>query len=437
MMNSIRRTLLLWLSIGMSSGIVIAAALIYLQAREEANQLFDYQMKQLVASLPAQAFAPLGPSREDETNTQQDVVIQIWDNNGLRIYHSHEHTALPQRAELGFANIAARGTNWRVYSAQIGNTIVQVAQPLSARLQVAAQMALKTVAPLLLLLPFLAILIWITVGRGLASIKRAAKDVQARDAASLTPISDIGMPQEIRPLTTALNELLQRLDLAMAAQRTFVADATHELKTPLTALNLQIQLAERAVSSEERQTAFSDLRRGQERATHLVHQLLTLARQAPGATEQVREKIDLSALAGSVVGNFAALANARNIDLGVSRAKPESIVVGNPDALRTMLNNLVDNAIRYCPEGSRVDVAIDGDERLISLTVQDTGPGIPEAELPRIFDRFYRVPGTQSQGSGLGLAIVKQIAATHDADVSLENGSCGLRVHVSFPRVKA
>lgn len=167
-MKSIRRTLLLWLSVGLSAGILVASGLVYFQAREQANALFDYQMKQLVASLPSQSSAPLAPSRTEQSHVQEDIVIQIWDNTGLRIYQSHEHTTLPQRAELGFSNITEQGNNWRIYSAQLGGTIVQVAQPVSARRAVAAQMAMKTAVPLVLLFPFLAALIWITVGRGLS-----------------------------------------------------------------------------------------------------------------------------------------------------------------------------------------------------------------------------------------------------------------------------
>jgi two-component system OmpR family sensor kinase len=416
----------------MSVGILFAGIFIYRQAREEANQVFDYQMKQLVASLPAQAFSPMGTSPYGDTNEQHDVVIQIWDNNGLRIYRSHDHTALPDRAELGFSNITARGTAWRVYSAQIGATIVQVAQPLNDRLRLAAEMALKTVAPLLLLLPFLAVLIWLTVGRSLAAVKLAARDVQMRDAKSLAPISDSGLPQEIKPLTSALNDLLQRLDSAIAVQRTFVADAAHELKTPLTALNLQIQLAERAQGSEERQAAFADLRQGLERANHLVHQLLTLARQEPGTAEERREAIYLTALAQQVVSAFASLAVTRHCDLGIGQSEAAT-VSGDPDALRTLLNNLVDNALRYTPEHTRIDVSLTNEQGQAILSVRDNGPGIPQAELSRIFDRFYRVPGTRSNGSGLGLAIVKQIANAHRARIETDNSPQGFCVRVIFP----
>ena len=418
-MTSIRRTLLLGLSVGLSGGILAAAGLVYFQAREEANELFDYQMKQLVASLPSQSFAPLAPSRAEEANMQEDIVIQIWDGSGLRIYHSHEQTDLPQRAELGFSSVNTPGGAWRVYSRQLGNTTVQVAQPLSARRAVATKMAVRTMAPLIL--------------RGLSAVKRAAEDVQARDAGSLSPVSGDGLPQEIQPLVQALNGLLSRLSVALDAQRAFVADAAHELKTPLTALGLQIRLAERAESAEDRKHAFAELKQGLERAIHLVHQLLTLARQEPGAFEQAQEDVDLVALARNVVADFVVAADAKLIDLGIKAEMPAH-VTGNPAALRILLSNLVDNAIRYSPNGGRIDVSIQSGDRTAALIVQDAGPGIPEADLARVIDRFYRVTGTQAQGSGLGLSIVKRIAETHDADITLTNTGNGLRACVTFNR---
>lgn len=428
-MKSIRNKLLVWLCAGLSAGILAAAGLLYLQAREEANQIFDYQMKQLAASLPRQPFGPLSPGRQRQPDMERDIVIQIWTDSGLRIYHSHERLALPERAELGFSTINARGGPWRVYSAQQGNTVVQVAQPLSARREVAADMALRTVAPLLVLFPFLGVLVWVTVGRGLAPVRRVAAEVQSRDAASLAPIADAGLPQEIQPLTHALNDLLSRLDHALDAQRAFVADAAHELRTPLTALKLQIQLAERAAGEDERAAAFAELKQGFERAMHLVQQLLTLARQEPGASHDVREPVDLAALARGVVSELAPGAALRGIDVGVA-ADAAANVVANPDALRILLNNLVENAIRYTPDGGRVDVSVDA----VSVRVQDTGSGIPSQELDRVFDRFYRVPGTRVPGSGLGLAIVKRIADAHGAKVMLTNTGNGLCAEVTFPR---
>lgn len=434
-MKSIRHNLLIWLSAGLSAGIIGAGGILYVQARQEANEIFDYQMKQLAASLPNQPFAPLSPSHPAQPDLERDIVIQIWDGSGLRIYHSHEQLALPQRAELGFTTIRTRNGPWRVYSMQRGHTVVQVAQPLSARREVAADMALRTVAPLMLLFPFLGGLIWMTVGRGLLPVKRVAQEVQSRDAATLSPIADDSLPQEIRPLTHALNDLLGRLDHALDAQRAFVADAAHELRTPLAALKLQIQLAERAGDEAERRAAFAELRQGFERAMHLVQQLLTLARQEPDASGAAHVKLDLAELSRTVVSELAPLAAAREIDLG-ALADNAVAASGDPQALRILLVNLVENAIRYTPEGGKVDVSVLYDQGSPVIRVQDSGPGIPEQELGRVFDRFYRVPGTRASGSGLGLAIVRRIADGHGIRVELRNTGHGLCAELIFPPVE-
>jgi signal transduction histidine kinase len=325
---------------------------------------------------------------------------------------------------------------WRVYSAQQGNTVVQVAQPLSARRAVAAGTALRTVAPLLLLLPFVGGLLWITVTQGLSPVRRIAREVEARDVAALGPISDAGLPEEIQPLTHALNDLLQRLGTAMGAQRAFIADAAHELRTPLTALKLQIQLARRAVTEEERKAAFAELEQGFERAMHLVQQLLTLARQEPGTSTHMHSEIDLAALARNVVAALASMAHEKHIELGLPHADAAR-VTGDADGLRVMLENIVENAIRYTPGGGAVDVSLRMAGKRAVLCVQDNGPGIPAAELERVFDRFYRVPGTVPQGSGLGLAIVREIADAHGARISLTNTEPGLRVEIVFPETRA
>ncbi|PFH08445.1 two-component system OmpR family sensor kinase [Collimonas sp. PA-H2] len=431
---SIRKSLLRWLAVGLGGGILLAGLALYFQARGEANELFDYQMRQIVASLPRQAFPPIIDGSVNGPRLDDQIMIQIWDNTGVVIYHSHAQDFLPLQAELGFTNVRLNSGLWRVYSAQIGNTVVQIAQPQSARNQIAAQMAVKTVTPLLLLFPLLGILIWIAVSRGLAPIKRAAAEVQARDMHALSAIPDATLPQEIQPLTQALNDLLARLGQSINAQRAFVADAAHELRTPLTALRLQVQLAERASDDSERQAAFGDLKHGLERATHLLQQLLTLARQEPGAFEQTHVEVDLGALMHSVVSDFALAANDRQVDLGISAETPAS-VNGNGDALRILLNNLIDNALRYSPAGSSIDVSLASGADGVTLAVEDHGPGIPEADLGRVFDRFYRAAGSQSQtvGSGLGLAIVKQIADAHRASVSLRNTGHGLLASVRFP----
>lgn len=444
-MRSIQRTLLWWLAAGLALGIAVATGLIYGQARQEANALFDYQMKQLAAALPSQFQAPMAPPFDgggsatgaDLLRADEDVVIHIWDGSGRSLYLSHSRPALPPRAELGFTNAQTESGEWRIYSVQLGPAVVQIAQPLSARRTLAAHMALRTVAPLLLLLPLLAWLVWMAVGRGLRPLREIATEVRARDANTLAPLAVRDMPDEIAPLSAALNQLLARLAHAIDTQRAFVADAAHALRTPLTALQLQAQLVERAESADARQAALGQLRQGLERLTHMVAQLLTLARQEPGAAPPPHEPVNLRALAGEVVVQMSQAAIDRDIDLGLEDGGTQEPVTvrGDADALRILLTNLVDNALHYIPRGGRVDVCVAHTGRGIELVVTDNGPGIPPDERARVFDRFYRAPDAPTGGSGLGLAIVAEVAQSHGAQVALEDAAPGLRVRVVFPAV--
>lgn len=433
-MNSIRHRLLVWLLLGLALAVAAAGARIYTQTLAEANELFDYHLKQMAASLPNDSFGPLPPSRAGEPEADEGLVLQIWDRNGLQLYFSHPASKLPQRAELGFSTVETPRGNWRVFSALEQNNVVQVAQPMSVRQNLAAGMALRALVPLLALLPLLGLLIWITVGRGLRPLEQMAAALGRRTPDSLAALPRAGVPVEIVPLVQALNDLLARLARALESQKAFVADAAHELRTPLTAVQLQIQLAERAQSEAERTAAFTQLKQGQLRAAHLVQQLLTLARQEPGVAAQTHSSVDLAEVARLVVSEQAPLAAERNIDLGISREQ-QAIVSGDPEALRVMLGNLVDNAIRYTPRGGTVDVAVNMRDGTAVMEVSDTGPGIPEEDRERVFDRFYRREIHHASGSGLGLAIVKSIADRHRAGIALENRvpGPGLRVAVSFP----
>ncbi len=433
-MQSIRKTLLWWLAGGLLAGIVAATLLIYAQARQEANALFDYQMQQVAAALPSQWIDPPPPALAGIAH-DDDVVIRIWDGTGRSLYLSHARPALPAQAELGFSDVVTPEGTWRVYSVAFGPAVVQIAQPYSARHEVAARMALRTVAPLLILLPLLAWLVWLAVGRGLSPLGTVARQVQARDAAALSPLPTHGLPAEIRPLTTALNDLLVRLGDALAHQRAFVADAAHALRTPLAALKLQLQVADRAQNDAERRAAHADLHRGVERMIRLVGQLLTLARQEPGAADTQRGPVALDAVAAEVVAELTPAALQKRIDLGIGVESQPASVSGNADALRVLLVNLVDNALCYCPESARVDVSTghtpDGG---VQLVVEDNGPGIPAAERERVLDRFYRSAQAPTGGSGLGLAIVREIAQAHDATLALEaRDGGGLRVVLRFP----
>jgi two-component system, OmpR family, sensor kinase len=435
-MRSIRRELLVWLLLGIALAVAVAAMGTYWRARDEANALFDYQLKEMAASLTDAPFAAV-PAGAGAIGPGSDaMVVQIWDRNGVQLFLSQPQRVLPQNAQLGFTTIDTERGPWRVFSTLAAGQVVQIAQPMSARRELAASMALRTIVPLLAVLPFLAILIWFTIARGLKPLDRVAAAVARRSPALLEPLPERNLPREVQPLVGALNNLLSRLSHTLDAQRAFVADAAHELRTPLTAVHLQAQLAERATTDSDRGAALTELKGGLERATRLVEQLMTLAREEPGVAEARDTIVDLAALAREVVTDLAPLAGAKGIDLGLSStdARPLS---ADRDALRTLISNLVDNAIRYTPSGGRVDVALLDEAFDTALNVRDNGPGINVADRERVFDRFYRGSGAGGvRGSGLGLAIVKRIADRHHASVELGPGidGHGLGVTVRFPR---
>jgi two-component system OmpR family sensor kinase len=436
-MTSIRRQLLLWLlALLLVAGSLVALGL-YFKIRAEANDLFDYQLRQMALSLRDRTLEQSDPSKSEEA--QYDFVIQIWDPSGQRVYSSHPHSALPNRARLGFETVHTAEGIWRVFSVQWPHRTVQVAQPLDVRQQLAEGLALRALLPFTALIPVLGALIWIIVGWGLRPLRRVAADVATRSADALTPLPEAGLPLEVRPLVKSLNELLSRLERSLVAQRAFVADAAHQLRTPLTALRLQAQIAERARTDEQRSAAFARLNDGLGRAIHMVQQMLVLARQEPDVAHGSHEPIDLGRLASQLVTEHAALATARNVQLRMSHEEPV-LVMGDADGLRAMLSNLIDNAVRYTQTGGKIGIAVAHDVEGPVISVTDDGPGIAPEEREHVLDRFYRGENaTDRAGSGLGLAIVKSVVARHKASLTLAegDGGVGLRASVRFPPVSS
>lgn len=440
-MNSLRRTLLISLLGAIALIFAVGGYLTYRTARGEVDELMDYQLRQFALSLRDQHFSqpfsePIAPPEES-----LDFVIQIWDGQGVRLYLSHPHSVLPALARIGYNTVDTTEGKWRVFSIPLRNQVIQIAQPMKVRGKMAADAAFRTLIPLLMLMPLLGVLIWYLVGRGLRPLEQLAHEVGKRRADSLDALPTQTVPDEARPLVLALNELLQRLEHTLSTQRAFVADAAHELRTPLAALQIQLQLTERASDDAARKVALGELRSGLQRATHLVQQLLTLARQEPGSESVPLVPLMLADVARRALADHAALAAARHIDLGAEELDDTIFVAGDAAALRTLIGNLIDNAIRYTPAGGRVDVSIRLEpsgahavERHCMLEVGDSGPGIPAHDRERVLDRFYRREGTEQPGSGLGLAIVDSIARRHGARLVLDTSPLGgLLVRVSFP----
>ena len=431
-MKTIRARLLVWLLSAVVAAGLSSAYTLYQTALGGAGQVFDEQLQQTAFSLRDQSFEFALPPQLPASETRNNVVVQVWTATGVRIYFSELYRQLPGLQPPGFTNVMAGKVAWRIFSLPSRGYVIQVAQPLAVRQQRAVSLALETLAPLALMLPVLGAAIWLIVGAQLKPLDRIAESVRLRQPDALDPLPEASLPDEIRPLVIALNDLLARLRASIDAQQAFVADAAHELRTPLTAVRLQVQLAEQATSAEEKGAAFAQLRGGLDRAVRLVEQMLNLARHE--AAPAVTETVSLQTLARDVVTDLAPLADARRQDFGIAESAP-AIVRGDPHALRMLLRNLTDNAIRYTPEGGRVDVSIGLSLGAPFMRVTDTGPGIPPEDRERVFGRFYRRTGSGAAGTGLGLSIVQTIVRNHRGIIELDGNpeGSGLRVTVKFP----
>ena len=434
-MRSLRAQLLAWLLgavmlTGIAGGIVI-----YRNALAEANAFFDYHLRETALLLRDQVYGQAPSSGLPQEVPQYDFVVQVWALDGRRLYQSQPAAGLPAATTLGYSTVDGGGGRWRTFGVLAGDHVIQVSQALAVREARAAAVAAKTLLPFALLMPALGLLIWWIVGRSLSPLAGLAGSVRARNPDALDPLPMQDLPDEVRPLVEALNDLLGRLSAALEHERAFIADAAHELRTPLTALDLQLQALGTAAGEVERGRAYSDLRSGVTRATRLVEQLLTLARHER-RSGWAAAPVELGALARGVVTDLVVLADARDVELGVTADEPVT-VSGDEASLAALARNLVDNAIRYTPSGGRVDIAVRraGGHGGPVLEVTDEGPGIPESERGRVMDRFYRVPGTGGSGSGIGLAIVQAIASQHGASIELATGpgGRGLSAGVLFP----
>lgn len=433
-MGSIRRRLLLALIGAMIATGLGAAAGTFYSARKEIDTLLDAELQQVALSLRDHAVIDIDLLQRTADSPEHRVLVQIIDPIDNRIYLSRPAPALPLPTGPGFSTIEHAGSRWRIFALAARDQYIQVAQPTALRTELAAAAAFRILLPVLALLPFLGLAVWFIVGQGLAPLERMTRALGRRQPGALDPLPARGLPVELQPLAGALNELLARLGQSFDAQRRFAADAAHELRTPLTALTLQIQLAERAAAGPDRERAFARLREGVKRATHLVQQLLLMARLDPEAADKPAVPVDVSAVVAAAVELLRPLAEEKSLRVE-SRLDPSARVLGNEAALGVLASNLLDNAVRYTPSGGRIEVSVrrEGSEAVVE--VADDGPGIAPGEHERVFDRFYRAPGTPGSGTGLGLAIVRQAASLHGGSVQLGAGldGRGLAVQVRLP----
>ena len=414
--HSLRRRLLASLMTAIVLAGAVLAATAWRSALRQADEMFDYHLQQMARAL--RGGIPLAPPPL-ESSDGDEYLVQIWGPDGVQLFRSSP-TPLPPRAVLGFSDARMQGVHYRVYTLQTSYQTIQIAQNLDARQARARALALRATLPMALMAPLLMLLAWWGISRSLAPLERARAEVALRAADDLSPLQDAGLPDEVRPLVDEINALFGRLDHSFVAQRAFVANAAHELRSPLAALKLQAQALARAPDPPTRDLALARLQQGIDRAIHLMQQLLLLARQEAAAqTGEALPALALPPLVRQALGDALPDAQARGIDLGLDAVGDEAAlppVQGDAAALAILLRNLLDNAIKYSPVDGRVDVVL----MPFAVEVHDNGPGIAPDERERVFERFYRsVQATGATGSGLGLAIARAIALRHGATLAL------------------
>jgi two-component system sensor histidine kinase QseC len=435
--RSLRHLLLLLVSVVILLIWGTAAALSYRQARHEVKELMDDQMAQSAALILAQAthnpayLADLVSETAQllGASKQQNILpleFSISRGDGSLLVRSPHGPTSAFQPELGYANIDHEGERWRslVMATPDDHYRIQVAQSIRLRNEEALEIATKTVLPLALFIPILLGLVYWSVRRGLRPLDDLAAQVATRSSDNLRGLDDNQAPLEVKPLVTALNRLLRRLAETLANERRFTADAAHELRTPLAAVKIHAQVA-LASRDEAQRHALQQVVSGTERATRLVEQLLRLARLDPLARLPDPCPIDLGSLARELTEQARQIANGRRGDLQIDIPTGKIFVDGSVDLLEVALRNLLDNALRYSAPGTQVSVFACIDHGSPVCGVRDNGPGVAEADLPRIIERFYRGRDTTTEGSGLGLAIVRRIAELHGARLEVQNLSSG------------
>jgi len=436
---SLHRRLLVWLVLLHLLAIVATAWASYTIYDRVIEGLRDDQMRTLAESYAGHRHAPPMPMLSaDAMQRHGAMAVQLWQADGQALLGASAELAVPLQPTPGFADVVAgpgaqTARRWRVYTAPAeadgGVLRVQVLQSEGFRHQRTLQRALIEGLPIALLLPAALALLWAIVWSASRALRAVAAEVAAQDEHSVDGLPPERVPEEIAPLVGAFNTLLGRLRDALATQRRFVQDAAHELRTPVTAIALQVENLRPHMPPGEAQERFALLETGVARTRHLLEQLLCLSRQesADGGAAPSAERVPLAPLLREAIAQFADRADERGVDLGfvADMAQVSFALEGRPQELRSLFDNLIDNALRHTPQGSTVDVRLHGVDGQAVVDVVDDGPGIDEAVIGRVFDRFFRAPGAAAGGSGLGLAIAGAAAMRHGLSISLHNRTAG------------
>jgi two-component system OmpR family sensor kinase len=418
MNNSLQSKLFVWLGIAILVISLLASSISFWLAYSEAQKFQDDGLRQIALLVDTY-----------ETPLEEERILESMDRDPKRIvvqpviaspYSLPPLLKLPENLSTGYHTVLIDGLYWRVYIyATILGRHVAVAQEASIRKLMAQESALLTLLPLLVLIPILILVSRRIIKAEMSSLRTLAEIIDTQNEERLSALPTSRVPDEVAPFIHAINRLLQRVNLMNESQRRFIADAAHELRSPLTALSLQAQNIEKTGSFSISKERLVPLKNGLERSRHLLNQLLDLVRQQASATNL--QPVDLAMVAVSVIEEAMPIADAKNIDLGLSQEATVRIDA-DASAIQLMLRNAVDNAIRYTPEGGEVTVRIGSED----------GYAIPDAEIERVFEAFYRLPGNTQVGSGLGLAIARSIADQFKGKISLRNRIDGTGLIFSY-----
>jgi two-component system OmpR family sensor kinase/two-component system sensor histidine kinase QseC len=428
MSNSLQKKLFVWISIAILAISLMASCVSFWLAFKQAQDFQDDALRQI--ALLADTY---------KTPLDEERILESMDRDPKRIVVQPVIASpssfppllkLPAKLATGFHTVEIEGLQWRVYIyATILGDHIAVAQEANVRNIMARDSALLTLLPLLVLIPVLIFVLRKIVQVEMSSLRTLAEIIDTQNQERLPELPTGDVPNEVAPFISAINRLLERINKMNESQRRFIADAAHELRSPLTALSLQAQNIERTGSFAISKERFVPLKDGLDRSRHLLNQLLDLVRQQASAV-QLRT-VDLAKVALTVIEESMPIADAKRIDLGFSKEASVQIDA-DASAIQLMLRNAVDNALRYTPEGGEVTVRVCCENGDAVLEVIDNGPGIPEAELERVFDAFYRLPNNTQVGSGLGLAIARSIAEQFKGSVSLRNRTSGRGLIFSY-----
>jgi two-component system sensor histidine kinase TctE len=450
--GSLKRLLSVWLVAPLLVLILASAVPAYNLAVKAANDAYDDELLD-----PAIAIARYVRLNEDrlEVDLPPVALEALRVDTANRIFFrvtGPDGTLIAGNATIPVPREGVETASRKVYSARVndlrvrvaavavprryGPVLVQVAETTDKRDRLVREILLGALTPALLVLVAAAWLLWFGIRRALAPLDQLRTEIARRSPADLAPVSESAVPAEVKPLVMALNQLLGRLDAALGTQQRFIANAAHQLRTPLAGLKTHVELALRESQSGETRALLDMIAGETDRASHLANQLLTLARAEPGSTQADRQPLNLRTVASRAVQEWVPQALQRDIDLGFELQ--DAWALADPLLLRELLANLLDNALAYTPSEGRVTVRTRAEAGAVLLEIEDDGPGIPESERERVFERFYRVAGTPAAGCGLGLAIVREIAERHGARVQLQTPASGrgTLVSVSFQKLK-